>query len=161
MHGRLVNHICVSTCLVFAMAIVAIRCVAQDASPSLLSKDDRAMLLSLIGDPLTDPTGKQHCTVTIVARTCWGTSSEVDIGAWYQPASETVPARVYFTDNDWIAAPTEFKHRDFVAESEELLAPDEDVQKFPPCGGARQISSEWRGWPNWGMRISPREHSPG
>lgn len=112
------------------MAIVAIRCVAQDASPSLLSKDDRAMLLSLIGDPLTDPTGKQHCTVTIVARTCWGTSSEVDIGAWYQPASETVPARVYFTDNDWIAAPTEFKHRDFVAESEELLAPDEDVQKI-------------------------------
>jgi hypothetical protein len=126
MQGTHVNHIWVSTCLVFATVAGAFSVVAQDASPSQLSKDDRSMLLGLIGDPLTDPTEKQYCTVTIAARSCWGTSGEFETGAWYQPASDMVSARVYFLDNDWIFTPKEFKSRDFVDESRSLLEPDAD-----------------------------------
>ncbi|MCA9037049.1 MAG: hypothetical protein KDA91_18060, partial [Planctomycetaceae bacterium] len=126
MQFTLVNRIWVSTCLVFAAAIVACPFFSQDASSAQLSSDDRKMLLSLIGDPLTDPTEKQYCTVTIAARSCWGSSGEFETGAWYQPASDMVSARVYFLDNDWISAPKEFKRRDFVDESRSLLEPDAD-----------------------------------
>ncbi len=121
MEGIHLNHIWVSICMVFATVACVFPCVAQDASPSQLSNDDRAMLLSLIGNPLTDPAGKQYCTVTITARSCWGSSQEFETGAWYRPASDMGSARVYFLDNDWISTPTQLATRDFVNESRSLL----------------------------------------
>ena len=89
--------------------------------PQKLLEVDKQLLLQMIGDPLTDPTGKEYCAVTVTVRSCWGQTREAEISGWYQPASDKAPARVYFADGDWIAAPKDFKKRDFLADSTALL----------------------------------------
>jgi hypothetical protein len=119
----------------FAFLSSAICAAAEDEQPRL-SKADKEFLLGLIGKPLVDPTGKKYCTVTIVSRSCWGNEGEVDVAGWYEPAADKTEARVYFVDGDWMAAPKEFRERDFLAESKTLVAPADQNKKEERSDGA-------------------------
>jgi len=129
------------TWLALAAVAAVTFCSAADKAPQRLSKADKELLQRLIGNPLTDPTGKQYCTVTVVARSCWGSAEEVEVAAWYQPAVGKTPARVYFTDGDWIAASEDLKERDFLAESKALLTPREPGRKEESFRRMRMVAA--------------------
>ena len=115
--------------LAVATFVTAATIFAMVSVPAKLADSDKDLLERLIGNPLTDPTDKQYCTVTVQTRSCWGSVGDVEMAGWYQAATEDTPARVYFTDKDWITAPKEFKERDFVAESKTMLEPPKSDDK--------------------------------
>lgn len=105
------------------VVVAGVLSAEEKLSDKFLAKEDRALLLSLIGKPLVDPTGKEYCRVSVVARDCWGTAANVEVAAWHEPGRDGKPGRIWFADGDSMAAPKDVKPADLAAETRQLLAP--------------------------------------
>jgi hypothetical protein len=118
---------------VVVLLVVSFSAHGADPDAVSLTKSDKEFLLGLVGSPLTDPTGKQYCSVEVIARSCWGSSDSVRLTGWSEPSKKGKPGRVYFLDGDWLDAPKKVKQEDFLAESRKLLKPadvDDDRATF-------------------------------
>jgi hypothetical protein len=80
---------------------------AEDKTSPALSADDVKLLDRLAADFLFDPVGAQRVRINTVARDVWGKTRNVQREGWYVPAKGDRPARVYFTDGEYLRVPDE------------------------------------------------------
>jgi hypothetical protein len=103
--------------LLLFLSVSLMRIAREEGPPptrEVLTKEDRTFLDGMLKDFLFDPTGAQRVVVKARARTLAGTVDMRREG-WLVPARGGRPARVHFTDGEWIPAPEELLRVDFVA----------------------------------------------
>jgi hypothetical protein len=80
---------------------------AQDQKSPVLSDADKRYLAELAKDFLFDPAVAKRVRIKTTVRDVWTKSRTTEREGWFVPAKDDRPARVYFTDGEYLPAPPE------------------------------------------------------